>query len=783
MALTTSDELHKQLTVIFGFSGQLDIEVGEIIGIGKLSEHETKKLTQSVLRFLNNYNSMLKDYAGCTLYSIEFELENLGKRNLVSLMPKSMLFIPGTYKDCNTLMLLLAPEMSLVDYSKSRKAVDDLGKLYFEVEEAIDRPELEKEQRREVLKNFAKRFALKLQGNVIKGKWNRKMIGITSGIKEDLYLSVNIKKEVKWKNKEIVPLKSNFSVSKLKMMNNEKFDFMKHWLNQSTSVVIAKNTCKLTANLLQLANTGTISETQKQILIAFLKSFIDYSEQNKKLVSFDQFKKEIESFYKIFEQYMENFKVKSTNFIKSGELKPLNEINSLYLKELTVEETTSVNEKCVNYLAKITHNHISTTKYRYHSKEKVRASEFANPILNIDQNTQLVLKKIKNSVPFYIQQYLFDSFFSNLLELLQKEFDLIHNKPIKALSVKYLEKYEKYLNNQLEKSYSQILATNQKNIYLKFKEIAKNTIGPFINSVNIEIKDLVDFCNIILSDNLEMQPYLDHLMKFQDEIEFLWGFILRSSTFQRFLKEYPGEEIFDPEHFANRFIEFLQKKRLGGLQLKWKNYIFQWINTFKYEFQPKYIKDKEEKIIWPKTKIISSFIDFIGKKVEEETTIQGFLNPLKRYLDNIAMSNIKNKFVLEILEAYKLSLEIVQQFPDYLRQVFNKAIENRQEKLFPQTISAYIGDIPDLNKILSEEIEEKSQFMALKRSLYSFIIETELKYYSKLIAKPKQIILQNIDNKLFQKKILQHRIEFDTLGDNYMKMSIFSNFKDVYPRY
>ncbi|MHA1560938.1 MAG: hypothetical protein ACTSPA_02325, partial [Promethearchaeota archaeon] len=62
MALTTSDELHKQLTVIFGFSGQLDIEVGEIIGIGKLSEHETKKLTKSVLRFLNNYNSMLSDY-------------------------------------------------------------------------------------------------------------------------------------------------------------------------------------------------------------------------------------------------------------------------------------------------------------------------------------------------------------------------------------------------------------------------------------------------------------------------------------------------------------------------------------------------------------------------------------------------------------------------------------------------------------------------------------------------------------------------------------------------
>ncbi len=783
MALTTSDELHKQLTVIFGFSGQLDIEVGEIIGIGKLSEHETKRLTQSVLKFLNNYNSMLKDYAGCTLYSIEFELENLGKRNLVSLMPKSMLFIPGSYKDCNTLMLLLAPEMSLVDYSKSRKAVDDLGKLYFEVEEALDRPELEKEQRRKVLKYFAKRFALKLQGNVIKGKWNRKMIGITSGFKEDLYLNINIQNEVKWKTKEIIPLKSSFSVPKLKMMDNENYDFMKHWLNQSTSIVVAKNTCKLTANLLQLANTGTISDTQKQILIAFLKSFLDYSEQNKKLISFDQFKNEIEKFYKKFEQNLESFKVKSTSFIKSGVIKPLKEINALYLNEFTKEEGTSECENCIKNFAKITHNHILTTKYRYHSSDKVRASEFTNPILNIVQNSQLVLKKIKNAVPFYIQHYLFDSFFSNLLELLQKEFDLINNKPIKVLSVKYLEKYEIFLKNQLEISYSQIASTNQRNSYLKFKEIAKNTIEPFINSVNIEIKDLVDFCDIILSDNIEMQPYLKHLKKFQDEIEFLWGFILRSSTFQRFLKEYPMNEIFDPENFANRFIDFLQKKRLGGLQLKWKNYIFQWINTYKYEFQPKYIKDQEEKIIWPKTKIITSFIEYISRKVKEETTIQGFLQPLKRYLDSIAMSNIKNKFVLEILQAYKLSLEIIGQFPDYLRQVFNKAIENRQENLIPQTISAYIGDTPDLDEIISEKIEEKSQFMTLKRSLYAFIIETELKYYSKLIAKPKQIILQNIDNKLFQKKILQHRIEFDTLSDNYIKMSIFSNFKDIYPRF
>ena len=52
MGLTTSDAIQKQLTVIFGFKGYHEIEVGEIRGIGKLSAHHTDDLIIETLEFL-----------------------------------------------------------------------------------------------------------------------------------------------------------------------------------------------------------------------------------------------------------------------------------------------------------------------------------------------------------------------------------------------------------------------------------------------------------------------------------------------------------------------------------------------------------------------------------------------------------------------------------------------------------------------------------------------------------------------------------------------------------
>ncbi len=98
---------------------------------------------------------MLRDYAGCELYSIEFALESLDPTaSQLKILPKGMLFVPGEFKDCNTLLLMLSNEMSLLDNENAKNSVDNLGQLFFEVEEAANRDELSKDQRKTFLNKF-----------------------------------------------------------------------------------------------------------------------------------------------------------------------------------------------------------------------------------------------------------------------------------------------------------------------------------------------------------------------------------------------------------------------------------------------------------------------------------------------------------------------------------------------------------------------------------------------------------------------------------------------------
>ena len=99
MAITTSSELQKLLTVIFGFQDQFMHKIGDIVGIGALSRLSTANLIDRVLNYLYAYNSMLIEYTGCQLYSIEFDLESYDKKKDIKLLPKSMVFVPGQFKE------------------------------------------------------------------------------------------------------------------------------------------------------------------------------------------------------------------------------------------------------------------------------------------------------------------------------------------------------------------------------------------------------------------------------------------------------------------------------------------------------------------------------------------------------------------------------------------------------------------------------------------------------------------------------------------------------------
>ena len=115
--ITTREAINYQFSIIFGYSSPKDDDliVGDVIGPGNLTREKVKELSKDVIKFLRMYNAILRDYTGSELFSIEFSLINKeminkpGKSD-VRIYPKSMILVPGKYKDSESLLLALKPE-------------------------------------------------------------------------------------------------------------------------------------------------------------------------------------------------------------------------------------------------------------------------------------------------------------------------------------------------------------------------------------------------------------------------------------------------------------------------------------------------------------------------------------------------------------------------------------------------------------------------------------------------------------------------------------------------
>ncbi|MFX0009808.1 MAG: hypothetical protein ACFE9R_05790, partial [Candidatus Hermodarchaeota archaeon] len=90
--ITTRESINYQFSLIFGYSSNNDITVGNAIGPGKLTVQKLNQLSEDVLKFLKIYNAILRDYTGSEVFSIEFQLTNMDEKDaLVSIYPKSMI--------------------------------------------------------------------------------------------------------------------------------------------------------------------------------------------------------------------------------------------------------------------------------------------------------------------------------------------------------------------------------------------------------------------------------------------------------------------------------------------------------------------------------------------------------------------------------------------------------------------------------------------------------------------------------------------------------------------
>jgi len=200
--ITTRESINYQFSLIFGYSSPTDLIVGDVIGPSKLTKEKVNTLTQEVIKFLRMYNAILRDFAGSEIFSIEFELYNFDEKDtMTNIYPKSMLLIPGRYKDCESLLLALKPETGYLDPHKSRESINNISKLFYEIEEFTNHPELEKSKRIQVFEKFATRFSKKLYGDLIEDKWNKKLIGLSISLpteKEMLSTYASIKSDVNY---------------------------------------------------------------------------------------------------------------------------------------------------------------------------------------------------------------------------------------------------------------------------------------------------------------------------------------------------------------------------------------------------------------------------------------------------------------------------------------------------------------------------------------------------------------------------------------------------------
>ncbi len=760
--ITTRESINYQFSLIFGYSSPNDIIVGDVIGPGKLTRERVIELSQGVIEYLRMYNAILRDYTGSEVFSIEFELYNLDEKSArINIFPKSMIFIPGKYKDCESLLLALKPETGYLDAHKSREAINNISKLFFEVEEFTDRPELKSDDKQQIYKRFATRFSKKLFGDLIEDKWNKKLIGLSATLpteKEMLNTYARVKSDVDIllhkRPYEINLFNSKFERLKSPFEGQQSIEHIKYSISEPSANFIVDKTLKLGTNLINLANTGTIDESQDRV-ISFIINYIKQKTHKlkdpctaKSLISF------INRILIDLERYLNKFIEYSNSFLTTGEIGDLAELLKKY-KQFIVNKAKFENENFED----ICNLAIKSIDQSAITKENLRAIDLSSIFNYFSEIIKSSLNLVKASLPKYLSRRRLKSLIIELTEKLKQKFEN-EQKPAKILGQKLIKKFKDHIFNQIEINpmvLSGILKFNEENIIKEFRRLINTYIEPFFNNIKLDMGDLVSFAEIQMDKDINIiREHIEKFKTFSSELSYLLSYILRYTTINRYIKEEPDKEIADPVTFATRFHRFLEK-RIGGINLTWKSYILEWLN----DYTKKFFKLEERKE-WTLDEIYNDFISYFEERESNEQKLEHFLKFLDTYIARI--SNIEEKnLLIEFYKQYDLSINISTEFPKYINNKIKQEIN-----------------------ILSPQFEEQVpiNFFNLNGEdhFYDYIKELELKYFSKLIPRPLTLILKHNltseEKELFGGDLF-HVLSFKFWHTN-SRFELADNFKEVY---
>ncbi len=760
--ITTRESISYQFSLIFGYSSPNDVIAGDVIGPGRLTRKKVNELSQEVIKFLTMYNAILRDYTGAELFSIEFDLYNIDEKSArTNIYPQSMIFIPGKFKECESLLLALKPETGVLDIHKSRESLNNISKLFFEVEEFSNRPELKNESKQLVFNKFASRFSKKLYGELIEDKWNKKLIGLSKTLpteKEMLntYVKVISNVEILWYKKpmEINFLNPKFQKIKIPFEGQQAIEHLKFSISEPSVGFIVDKTLNLGTNLINLANTGTLDESLDEIII-FIVNYVediikDYSEPHTAewlISSVNKFLIELEGYLNKFLEY-------SRKFLSTGEMGDLDELLRKYVHYIS--NKGKLESEDFENICNIAKKFIEQTITQKKSLRIIELSSVFNYFTEIINKS---LKIIRISLPRYLSYRRLKSL---TIELMKNSHDKFvqEQKPAKILGQKIISDFKSFLFNQIE-THSILLEKNLKyneeDLIKEFYSLNEKNLDPFFNEIELKIDDLISFAEIQMESNItRIRDHIEKFKKFSKELNYLLSYVLRHSTINRYIKEEPDKEISDPVTFSNRFHRFLEK-RIGGINLEWKFYILNWI----MDYSRKYLKPEEQRR-WTLVEVYTDFIEYFEERELEERKIENFLKFLDMYIAKLHDPEEKN-LLLEFYKKYELSIDINTEFPKYVKN----NIKNELNNLNPQ-----IENISPFNYFSLNETE----------TFYNYVKNTELKYFSRLIPRPLNVILKHIltnEEKELFKGDLFHIIDFKFWHNN-ARFELSDNFKEVY---
>ncbi len=759
--ITTRESINYQFSLIFGYSSPSDIIVGDVIGPGKLTKAKLNELSASVMKFLRMYNAMLRDYTGSEVFSIEFELYNIDERAQINIYPKSMIFIPGRHKDCESLLLALKPETGILNTHKSRDDLNKISRLFFEVEEFTDRPDLVIEEKKKILNKFASRFSQRLFGKLIEDKWNKKLVGLSTSLpteKKMLNFSASIKARVDilWYKRpyEILILDPKFERLKTPFESQSAIEHLKFSISEPSANFVVENTLRLGNSLINLVNTGTIDETQEEIIVYLLESIKERIRRTHEDKTAKWLISEIEKVLSDLESFFNKFLEYTQKFLSTGEIGDLSEILKKY-REYINEKGRFEN---VNF-EKISDIAINSFQKSIIQEKILRVIDLNSVIYYFSEIVKNSFKRVKKSLPKYFSRRRMKTLAIDLIKNLKEKFNL-EQKAARVLGHKTLDKFNSFLFNLIEKNpiiLSRDLKFKEETLINEFKNLVIKNVDLFFENIELTISDLVFFAEVLMEkDSNLIKNHIEKFKKFSSELHFLLSYLLRYSTINRYLKNEPDDLISDPVTFANKFHRFLEK-RIGGIDLYWKSYILEWIK----DFAKKFFNIKEQKE-WNLIEIYNDFIKYFEERESNEQQTENFLKFLDSYIAQILNESEKNQLI-DFFEQYEFVNKIKTEIPNYIKKIIEKEVS---------TINIELEQKVPINFFTINEND----------SFYNYLKEMELKYFSKLIPRPISLILKhnltNEERELFSSD-LYHVFNF-RFWYNKVKIDLADNFKEAY---